>query len=169
MTKTRLLAALSALGLAVVGGVIYLGVDNPDCLETSRTCQALVDGVMGQREVRVFDCALEDGGRTIVWPDDVSTYVLDKDAWCHVPTSCSACDGGDLLASTVDAPAADYPCACARTDAGECKRLNADGSDAGDAPTGTTLEAGRWTGPGCFRRSCFDMSAGDGWPSECPQ
>ena len=67
------------------------------------------------------------------------------------------------------------PCACSTGADCEALRPQLDGTEAwGPAPTGLTLDPGKWRGTdggigGCFPKVCVEPQAGACWPPECPQ
>lgn len=117
-------------------------------------------------------------------PDVVLFNLPNDDAGvpCYRPigTAAEACDvveNGSCTAGAAICGANALPqleqqeCACRRTDAGLCRVPTL--PDAGGlvvAPVGVTLQ--QWIGPGCFRKFCGPVQAGEAtadWPAECPQ
>jgi|GEM_PF-4269649 len=74
-------------------------------------------------------------------------------------------DGGPIFSAVL--PGRDeWPCACST--GALCNMLDNNGVWRSATP-GITLEAGKWSGSGCYPKSCVELAGVSSWPSACPQ
>lgn len=144
---------------------------------------------------RAWVCSRPDGGSVTVIPPKLARLAeyfrpdltSTVDATCADPTFCPASgddgtdDGTDNPDPVTEQP---LPCACSNgvvlADGGAtCRYASTGGYDAGNAPTGLTLQPGTFQGPGCKNKSCAELwqtqtlSDGgvqrlDSFPPACP-
>jgi hypothetical protein len=196
---TRLRSILVVVGTVILGGVSYLAVTpraditRADLLDAglAQLCEpALMEcrvrstcnaGAVryGVVRTKVGVCDRGAGNDVLVfrWPrrngsECVETVGTPSEA-CRLVEAIGTCTDATLCA---EADAGTQPiteqtpaCAC-RMAAGTCT-WTPPGSTARTAPFGNTMEAGTWSGAGCFRKYCGPVRQGDAddWPSECPR